>query len=109
MSDRQIIENAEIKEIVDVIKNTVPALEIYLFGSFVNGTATDESDYDFYVVVPDDGIRAIEATWKIQSAIPKRTRGIDMLVGTLSKFNKYKDSISFIEREVVDKGVKLYG
>jgi hypothetical protein len=36
-------------------------------------------------------------------------RSVDMLVGTKSKFNKYKNSISFIERDVVETGVKLYG
>jgi len=109
MPNTQIEESEEIMEIVDVILSTVPALEIYLFGSIAYGTAKEDSDYDFYVVLPDDGIRAREATWKIQGAIKKRKRGIDMLVNTKSRFDKYKDTISFIESEVVKKGVKLYG
>jgi predicted nucleotidyltransferase len=52
MMDIQI-NNGEIKEIVDTILNAVPALEIYLLGSFANGTAKEDSDYDFYVVIPD--------------------------------------------------------
>ena len=108
MLDTTITNNAEIDEIVKAILNAVPALEIYLFGSYVKGIATEDSDYDFYVVIPDDSIRAIEATWKITSSIPKQTRGIDMLVGTLSKFNKYKNVCS-IEKEVSETGVRLYG
>ena len=100
--------NAEIKEIVNSILSVVPALEIYLFGSFANGTATDDSDYDFYVVIPDGELRAIEATWKINSVIKSQTRGIDMLVGTQSRFDKYKNVYS-IEKEVLNTGVKLYG
>ena len=100
--------NAEIKEIVNSILSAVPALEIYLFGSFADGTATDDSDYDFYVVIPDGDLRAIEATWKINSAIKRQSRGIDMLVGTRSKFDKYKNVYS-IEKEVLNTGVKLYG
>ena len=109
MSNTMMPDSIEIDGIVKAIINTVPVLEIYLFGSTANGTAKEGSDYDFYVVIPDDGIRAREATWKIQSAIQKRTRGIDMLVNTKSRFDKYKNSISFIESEVLRTGVKLYG
>jgi predicted nucleotidyltransferase len=108
LTDDNLNNSLEIEEIVKVIKDAVPVLEIYLFGSFVNGVVTDSSDYDFYVVVPDE-VRAIEATRKIRSALPKQKRSIDMLVGTLSKFNKYKSSLSFIEREVAETGMKLYG
>jgi predicted nucleotidyltransferase len=106
----QIINDIEIMGIVNTIINAVPAVAIYLFGSFAKGNAKEDSDYDFYVVIPDDGIRTREATWKIrEELVGKQKRGIDMLVGTVSKFNKYKDSLSFIEREVVETGVKLYG
>jgi predicted nucleotidyltransferase len=103
------MQRAEINEIVTGILSSVPALEIYLFGSFAKGTEREDSDYDFYVVIPDGGMRAREATWAIRNAISGQTRGIDMLVGTQSKFSKYKDSISFIEREVAETGMKLYG
>jgi len=99
----------EVKNIVDIILATVPALEIYLFGSFVDGTAKEDSDYDFYVVIPDGNLREIEATWNIQGSIKNRTRGIDMVVRTKSKFDKNKSTLGYIESEVVRKGLKLYG
>jgi len=107
--EKQLNENAEIMDILEAILNTVPALEVYMFGSYATGTAKEESDYDFYVVIPDGSMRDIEATRLIQSAIQTRNRGIDMLVGTKSKFDKYKKTISFIENEVVRTGVKLHG
>ena len=106
-----IANNSEINEIVATILRAVPALKIYLFGSYANGTAKESSDYDFYVIIPD-GFQAIESTWKITGTIPKdirKARSIDMLVGTESKFNRYKNSIGFIENEVIKTGVKLYG
>jgi len=109
MSDNKLTDNIEIDGIIKAILSTVPALEIYLFGSSANGKANEDSDYDFYVVIPDDGMRAREATWRIRKAIPRQTRPIDMLVNTKSRFDKYKDSISFIEGEVARSGVKLYG
>ena len=102
---------AEINEIVDSILSSVPALEIYLFGSFANGIEREDSDYDFYVVIPDDsGMREREATWAIRGGlVGKQKRGIDMLVGTQSKFNRRKDYLYSIENEVIESGVKLFG
>ena len=111
MFDMQTGDNMEIKGIVDAILSAVPAVAIYLFGSFANGTAADDSDYDFYVVVPD-GVQPLESTWKIKRTLRKsvnRTRNVDMFVGTESKFNEYKNTISFIEGEVARTGVVLYG
>ena len=104
------VQHAEVKEIVKSILSSVPALEIYLFGSLAGGTAKEDSDYDFYVVIPDNGsMREREAAWAIRGAIPKQTRGIDMLVGTQSKFNRRKEYFYSIENEVIKKGVKLHG
>jgi len=105
------IQLAEISEIVDNILSSVPALEIYLFGSFAKGTEQTNSDYDFYVVIPDDsGMRETEADLAIRKSLRgKRKRSIDMLVGTQSKFNRRKDYFYSIENEIIETGVKLYG
>ena len=46
------------KENLDLIKESilanVQAESIYLFGSYANGTPNKDSDFDIYVVVPDD-------------------------------------------------------
>ncbi|MDR2547387.1 MAG: nucleotidyltransferase domain-containing protein [Lachnospiraceae bacterium] len=105
-----VIQQAEINEIVNIILSSVHALEVYLFGSFANGTENEESDYDFYVVIPDESeVREREAIWAIRGAITKQTRGIDMLVGKQSKFNRRKNYFYSIENEVKETGVKLHG
>ena len=104
------IQQKEINEIVDSILSVIPASEIYLFGSFAKGTEQEDSDYDFYVVIPDDsGMRELEASRAISRGILRRTRGIDMLVGTQSKFNRRKDYLYSIENEIIETGVKLHG
>jgi predicted nucleotidyltransferase len=101
---------AEINEIVDSILSIVPAVEIYLFGSFANGTQQEDSDYDIYVVIPDDsGMRELEVSRIINKKVTRRTRGIDMLVGTQSKFYRRKNYFYSIENEVAKTGVKLHG
>ena len=103
------VDADEVKEILDVILATVPALQIYLFGSHADGTPSPDSDYDFYVVIPDNYLRPLEATRKISMALRYvRKRPIDMLVSTESKFNMYKSMYS-IESEVFNNGMMLYG
>ena len=109
MKESDTQKKDKINGIVDIILGSVPAQEIYIFGSHSNGTAKEDSDYDFYVVIPDGGLCAIEATWKITGAMRNRSHSIDMLVGTRSKFDKYKNAKGFIENEVIRTGVKLHG
>jgi len=101
----------EINEIVTSILSSVPALEIYLFGSFAKGNEREDSDYDFYVIIPDDiGMRELEADFAIRMGlIGKQKRSIDMIVGKQSKFNRRKDYFYSIENEVKETGVKLHG
>jgi len=104
-------QNIEIKEIVNHILSSVPVAKIYLFGSFAKGTNKEGSDYDFYVVIPDDsGMREAEADWEIRYNLAgKQKKSIDMLVGTQSKFNRRKNYFYSIENEINETGVKLYG
>jgi len=105
------IQRTEINEIVNGILSSVPVSEIYLFGSFANGTERDDSDYDFYIVIPDEsGMKESEADFAIRQGLRgKRKRSIDMLVGNQSKFNRRKDYFYSIENEVKETGVKLHG
>ena len=105
------LQRNEIHEIVDSILSNVPALEIYLFGSFAKGEEREGSDYDLYVVIPDDiDMREREADWAIRHGLSgKHKKNIDMLVGTQRKFNRRKNYFYSIENEIIETGVKLYG
>lgn len=46
----------ELETIKQAILDTVNANEIYLFGSYANGTPHKDSDFDIYVVIPDDSM-----------------------------------------------------
>lgn len=84
--------------------------KVYLFGSFADGTYTDDSDYDFYIVVDDNS-----DLWSVRSNARKairdlKDRPVDIVVGTTSRFNRYgpsEDSL-YVEGEVFRKGKLLY-
>ena len=104
-------QRIEINEIVNSILSSVPVSEIYLFGSFAKGNERADSDYDFYVVIPDNsGMRELEVSQIIRyNLIGRQKRGMDMIVGTQSKFNRRKSYFYSIENEVIETGIKLHG
>ena len=43
-----------IEELKKQFISQLKPLKIYLFGSFADGTYTEESDFDFYIIVSDE-------------------------------------------------------
>ncbi|MCL2512647.1 MAG: nucleotidyltransferase domain-containing protein [Oscillospiraceae bacterium] len=100
--------NEEILKIRDKIVNTVPVEKLYLFGSYANGTQHEQSDYDFYMVVPNDGIRPIDAIGDAHLAMRgMKVKPVDILAGTVEIFNRRSRQLT-IERKIANEGVVLY-
>ena len=105
----QAVED-QIAILKDLILETIPVEQIYLFGSYANGTPTNDSDLDMYVIMKDDApLPEIEAEQKIALAfIGKKTMPADILVPKKSRFNR-RLSAPTLEREVATKGMVIYG
>lgn len=98
----------ELEEITKSILSVVSVKEIFLFGSYANGTPSENSDFDIYVVIPDNTMRPLDAMTKINIAVSKnQKRPVDILVGSQSDFKK-RSSLPYIEKEVFNKGIKIY-
>ena len=98
----------ELEEITKSILSVVSVKEIFLFGSYANGTPSENSDFDIYVVIPDNTMRPLNAMTKINIAVSKnQKRPVDILVGSQSDFKK-RSSLPYIEKEVFNKGIKIY-
>ena len=105
--DRQT--NKQLDAIKQIIINKVDTEAIYLFGSYAYGIPKEDSDFDLYVVIPDDGIRPLEAAQILNNAIyESQRRPIDILVGKSSDFHK-RILLPTIEKTVARDGVMLYG
>ncbi len=100
----------ELNVLKDIIVETVPAEQIFLFGSYAEGTPHADSDLDLYVVISDsDNIREIDAMRMIRKAIRnKKTMPVDVVVSKKNKFNQLK-FVPSIEREIFNDGILLYG
>ena len=100
--------NKEIELIKNIILDTVNAEKIYLFGSYAYGEPDEDSDYDFYVVIPDSAGRPLEVTQSIYRALRGiQRKPIDVLVGYSSNFEK-RSELPTIERTIRREGVILF-
>ena len=99
----------EIMDITEVIKQAVPVEKIYLFGSYAKGTPNDDSDYDFFMVIPDDGLSPLEAMRKARKSLSKinRQTAVDILADYDSRFNDRRQ-FNTLERKIASEGVMLY-
>lgn len=100
----------ELQMLIDIIIGIVPVEQIFLFGSYANGTPHVDSDLDIFVVIEDiEDIREIDAMKLINKAIrDKKTMPVDVVVSKLDKFNQRKYTPS-IERQIEQEGLVLYG
>lgn len=98
----------EIMEIKDKIVSAVPTEKIYLFGSYAYGTPNEDSDYDFYVVIPDGSMRPLDAISNIYRSMKRgRRTPVDILAGTVETFERRSKGPS-LERVIARDGVILY-
>ena len=104
-----MVTNEEILKIKDRIVAAVDVEKLYLFGSYAYGTPDDDSDYDFYMVIPNNGIRPIDAMRQARGALRglKRSKSVDLLANTSERF-AYRSQGLTMEQIIADKGVVLY-
>lgn len=99
----------EIIEIAEKIKKTVECEKIYLFGSYAYGSPNKDSDYDFYVIIPDNAIKPLEAMKQIsrELAKTKMVTPVDVLAAYSSKFEQRRRQPT-LERKIAREGVVLF-
>ena len=99
----------EVSQIRDILVRQISPSRIYLFGSYAEGNQTEDSDYDFYIVVNRDTKDIADLTALAYKSIRNiRTRCVDIIIGTEKRFEDRKNMVS-LENEVNRKGVLLYG
>ena len=103
----QSIQN-ELDIIIEGILKAVPAVAIYLFGSYARGAYNEDSDIDIYVVVPDMDIDLVNLRGEIRMNLRnKKSKPIDLLVGKASVFSRRKQGLT-LENVIARDGVLLY-
>ena len=100
------------EEIEEVKKRFVEMLkpkEIYLFGSFAKGTQNENSDLDFYIVMPDGTENKTDLLQKAYRSLRGlKRRSVDIVLEDVSTFRKRRVE-NTLERIVTKEGILVYG
>lgn len=107
----------EKETLIESIVTKLKSLElekVILFGSYANGSATDQSDIDLYVVTKDE---YVPSTFKERSELAKKVSTklrdirshtpLDLIVHTKKMAQSFKDSQSAFSKEIWQNGKVL--
>ncbi len=86
--------NDEIREMTRRFVEALHPVKIILFGSYAKDTYREDSDYDFYIIMPDDTkqnmIDATAAAYRSLCDMSNR-KNVDILMNTNGKFEDRKN------------------
>lgn len=98
------IKNKIQKYIDKLKKENFDISEVYLFGSYSNGTENELSDIDLAIVSADfQGNRLLD-----REKLLGFNKDIDFRLSILPIDNETKENSLFYKQEVVKKGIRLY-
>lgn len=90
--------------------------QVILFGSYAYGTPTKDSDIDLYVVTKDDFVpqsfkENMDIKLKVSRAIKdlQKIIPIDTITHTKAMNEKFIQIGSMFSKEILSKGLKIYG
>ena len=103
--------NDEIREMTRRFVEALHPVKIILFGSYAKDTYRDDSDYDFYIIMPDDtALNMVDATANAYHSLRDMCdrKSVDILINTQNRFENRKSRLT-LEKVVNREGVVLYG
>lgn len=83
--------------------------QIYLFGSHAWGSPHQDSDLDLMVIVRESTERPIRRMQRAHRCLWGLRVSKDVFVQTREEFDLYKDLLGSFQRQILERGRKLYG
>jgi len=103
------VNQSNLQQIVEAVKNVVPLRAAYLFGSYAYGEPNSDSDFDIYLVADSiDGSKhdkLVALYTAVQEVAEKPT---DVLLNTKAHYDRRKDYCGTLEYKIEREGIRLY-
>jgi uncharacterized protein len=103
-----MFSSRDIEHLRDLVAETLHPEKIFLFGSYAEGMATEDSDIDL-VVVMESELSPHKRNIALKRLFPRRTFSLDAFVYTPQEFSKYKDIPGTIVYNATHFGTLIYG
>jgi len=97
---------AELDKYIEFISSLTGVLQIYMFGSYVNGIPNKTSDIDLMVIV-ENNLDPFKTAYKIRRELTDTDLILDVMVNKKSAFDTAAESSSF-QKTIKETGVLLY-
>ncbi len=102
------ITHQKVHEAIHRIITKVSPHKIIIFGSYVAGTFSQNSDLDIMVIMKPPLLNARNESVKIRRLLKGIQMSIDVLVTTADRFEKIKDMEGLIYKEILKTGRVVY-
>jgi len=103
-----MLSTLDIDQLRDRISQAMHPEKIYLFGSYADGKATEESDIDLLVVM-DSPLTPHKRNVAVKRLFPRRSFSLDAFVYTPQEFARYRDIPGTIVYNATHHGRLLHG
>lgn len=103
-----MLSTFDIEQLKERIAQAMKPEKIFLFGSYAENRATDDSDVDL-VVVMDSELPLHKRNVALKRLFPRRSFSLDAFVFTPLEFARYKDIPGTIVYNATHHGKLLYG
>lgn len=101
--------NEEINSIVSKFVETLSPKTVYLFGSYARGDYNGESDYDFYIVMPENcSVSNKTVADAYISLRGLKRKPVDIVVNNQNVFDERSTFINTLENTVKSEGKIVY-
>lgn len=105
----QLADDAKIRDITRRIIAALAPERILLFGSYAWGSPHADSDLDLYVVVPDQAEPPYRLARRAYHALRGVKAPVDLVVRTHAESERNAGVASTLDRQVLTRGIVLYG
>jgi len=96
----------ELNKYIDSISTFTGVLQIYLFGSYVDGKPNKNSDVDLMIIV-ENNIDPFKTAYKIRRSLVGSDMLLDIIVNKKDAFEKASTEQPF-QKNIKENGVLLY-
>ncbi|GFO56801.1 nucleotidyltransferase [Geomonas sp. Red276] len=103
-----MLTTQDIDNLRDTIIERLRPQRIFLFGSYADGRATEESDIDLLVVM-ESPLSHHQRNVALKRLFPHRCFSLDAFVYTPEEFSKYRDVPGTVVYSATHDGKVIYG
>ena len=102
-----IQSDEKLKSAIKVLKDEFQPARLILFGSRATGTDTEDSDYDFVMVVPGSNDDQLDEIRRARNLLVKIGMDADIFIYSQSEFDEWKDEFSSIPEVAASTGYEI--